>query len=101
MQKIGRVGQQRHSHLTLAHRRSSRFACWTEAFGLNSALLVAESNETVCYHLHEGCRAAHKIIGCLCSGKGVLGKHLTIDAACLAKPIGRGATRKSAGKREA
>src|SRR6202043_2393088 len=76
------------------------FACWTEAFSLDSALLVAESNETVCYRLHKGCRAAHKIIRCLCSGKSVLGKHLTIDAACLANPIGRGATRERAGNRE-
>src|SRR5580692_7272390 len=101
MRKIGRAGRRRHSHRTISHPRSSLFACWTEAFSLDSGLLMAECNETVRHRLYKGCRAADKIAGRLCSGEGVLGKHLTIDAACLAIPIGWDATREGLGNREA
>src|SRR5580692_2052580 len=101
MRKIGRVVPRRRSHPTIGHRRSSLFARWTEAFGLDNGLLMAERNETVCHRLHKGCRAADKIVRRLCSGESVLGKHFTIDTACLATPIGRGATREHVGNGEA
>src|SRR5579863_902895 len=101
MRRIGRVGPRRHSHPTIGHRRSSFFARWTEAFGLDHGLLMAECNQAVCYRLHKGCRAAHKSVRRLCGGEGVLGKHCSIDAACLAVPIDWGATCEGVGNREA